>query len=160
MGKIVSRTSLKQVLKKLRAARKRIVFTNGCFDLIHVGHVRYIKKARQMGDVLILALNSDRSVRQLKGAGRPITSQNDRAEILSALEPVDYVVIFDELMPLELIRQIRPDVLVKGSDYKTSQIVGGDFVQSQGGKVKTVPMVKNRSTKNLVKTVITRYGRR
>ncbi|MCI0531346.1 MAG: D-glycero-beta-D-manno-heptose 1-phosphate adenylyltransferase [candidate division Zixibacteria bacterium] len=160
MGKIVGRTGLKQILNKLRAARKRIVFTNGCFDLIHVGHVRYLKKARQMGDLLILGLNSDQSVRKLKGPSRPIISQNDRAEILSALEPVDYIVIFNELTPLNLIRRIRPDILVKGSDYKTSQIVGRDYVLSHGGRVKTVPIVRNKSTKNLVKTVITRYGRR
>lgn len=160
MGKIVSQNVLKRVLRKLKAGRKRIVFTNGCFDLIHVGHVRYLKRAKQMGNVLILGLNSDKSVRKLKGPSRPIISQGDRAEILSALEPVDYVVIFDELTPLELIRRIRPDVLVKGSDYKTSQIVGGDFVQSQGGRIKTVPFVKNKSTKNIMQTVINRYGRR
>ena len=125
---------------------KKIVFTNGCFDILHVGHVRYLKKARSLGDWLVVGVNSDASVRKLKGPGRPMNSEKDRMEVLSALKSVDEVLLFSEPTPEKLIRKIRPDVLVKGGDWKVKDIVGGSFVCSYGGKVLSLPFVKGFST--------------
>ncbi|MEA1927542.1 MAG: D-glycero-beta-D-manno-heptose 1-phosphate adenylyltransferase [Candidatus Auribacterota bacterium] len=141
----------------MRKAAKRIVFTNGCFDLLHVGHLRYLRQARDEGDLLILGLNSDRSVRELKGINRPFVPQEERAEILSALLMVDFIVIFDERTPLELIKEIRPNVLVKGGDWKREDIVGGKEVEEDGGKVVVVPEISGRSTSNLVARIIQKY---
>lgn len=135
----------------MRRNGQRIVFTNGVFDILHRGHVEYLAKAKSFGDLLILGLNSDASVRRLKGPTRPLQKQTDRAVILLALESVDYVVVFGEDTPDKLIRQIKPDVLAKGADYKISEIVGADFVRSYGGRVRRVPLTKGRSTSKLVK---------
>lgn len=147
---IIPRTKLKSILAALRRSGKRIVFTNGVFDILHYGHVDYLTKAKWLGDVLIVGLNTDSSVRKFKGKNRPIQNEKDRARILDALKPVDYVVLFSEETPERLIRMIRPDILVKGADYKVSEIVGAEFVKSYGGKVKRIPLQKGRSTSKII----------
>lgn len=138
---------------KLSAARsgKKVVFTNGVFDLLHVGHVRYLQEARAQGDLLVVGINADSSVRRLKGPTRPLQSESDRAEILAALEAVSFTVIFAEDTPADLIEVVRPDVLVKGGDYKIETIVGAPFVLSYGGEVKALSFVDGKSTTNIVK---------
>ena len=133
---------------------KKVVFTNGCFDILHVGHLRYLQDARALGDFLIVGLNSDASVKRLKGSQRPIQNEKDRAEILLGLSCVDAVVIFDEDTPLELIQKVRPEVLVKGGDWKVDQIVGSDFVLSQGGEVHSLPFHQGRSTTSIVEKIL------
>lgn len=140
---------LKSKLANVRGGRK-VVFTNGCFDILHVGHVRYLKEARAQGDVLVVGVNTDASVRKLKGPTRPVQNENARAEILAALESVSFTVLFDEETPMELIREIRPDVLVKGGDYKIETIVGSDFVLSYGGEVRALQFVNGVSTTAIV----------
>jgi len=140
-------------IERLRAAGKTIVFTNGVFDLLHVGHLRYLQQARAMGDALIVGLNSDRSVRANKGAGRPITPETERAEILSALACVDGVVVFDEDTPHEIIVALQPDVLVKGADWAADAIVGRDVVEARGGRVVRVPIEAGHSTSALVEKI-------
>ena len=130
---------------------KSIVFTNGCFDILHAGHVHLLQVARGYGDYLIIGLNSDASVEKIKGKHRPITTQNDRRNLLLALHCVDEVIIFDDLDPMKLITEIKPDVLVKGGDYKIDEIVGYDFITSKGGKVLTVPILEGRSTTSIIK---------
>jgi len=148
---LVPRRKARDLGKRLRRQRKRIVFTNGVFDILHRGHVSYLTKARSFGDVLIVGLNSDSSVRRLKGKGRPLQTQRDRAAILLALEAVDYVVVFGEPRPDRLIQEIRPDVLVKGADYKLSEIAGAEFVRSYGGKVQRIRLTKGRSSSELIR---------
>lgn len=146
--------TLKALLKKVRSVRregKRVVFTNGCFDLLHVGHTRLLEKAKSLGDFLVVGLNSDRSVRQLKGPRRPVNPERARAEILSALRSVDGVVIFSEKTPEKLIKAIQPDILVKGGDWKKKEVVGGKFVTSYGGKIYLFPTVKGYSTTKLLR---------
>ena len=132
---------------------KRIVFTNGCFDILHVGHIRYMQEAAKLGDILIVGLNSDASVKRLKGPERPVNNQDDRAEMLSSLEFVDYVVIFDEDTPYELIKKIQPDVLVKGGDYNPDNVVGKDIVESRGGELKLLHFVEGKSTTNIINKI-------
>ena len=153
MGKVLSINDLLQERERLRASRQKLVFTNGVFDLLHVGHVRYLAQARSLGDALVVALNSDRSVRELKGAGRPLTNQNDRAEILAALRAVDYVTLFDEISPRSLIAELLPDVLVKGGDYPLDQIHGREEVEAAGGRVLSLPFVEGASTTEIVKRI-------
>jgi D-beta-D-heptose 7-phosphate kinase/D-beta-D-heptose 1-phosphate adenosyltransferase len=141
------------VAEALRARRKRIVFTNGCFDLLHAGHIDYLRRSRALGDILIVGINSDDSVRRLKGPGRPLIGEEDRAHVLSALSFVDHVVVFEEDTPLELIRAIRPDVLTKGADYTVETVVGHELVQSWGGEVKLIPLLENRSTTGIVEKI-------
>lgn len=133
--------------------QKSIVFTNGCFDLLHVGHVTYLAQAKALGDVLVIGLNSDDSVRRLKGPNRPVNEQNARALVLAALESVDYVVFFDEDTPYNIITHVKPDILVKGGDYKIDNIVGGDFVRARGGQVLTIPFVDGFSTSNILEQI-------
>ena len=135
---------------RLRNDGARLVFTNGVFDLLHVGHVRYLSQARALGDALVVAINSDRTVRELKGSGRPVFDQAERAEILSALRQVDYVVVFDDVSPRSLIAQLLPDVLVKGGDYQIDQIHGREEVEAAGGKVISLPFVEGASTSALI----------
>lgn len=149
MAKIKTLSRLSKALAKPRSKGRRIVFTNGCFDILHLGHIRYLKRAKGLGDILVIGLNSDRSVRLIKGAGRPINRQMARAEILSALYFVDYVTIFNENTPEQLINKIKPDVLVKGGDWKTKDIVGEGFVKSYGGRVVSLPFTKGYSTTSL-----------
>lgn len=134
----------------LRAAGARLVFTNGVFDLLHVGHVRYLTEARALGDALVVAINSDRTVRELKGTSRPVFEQNERAEILAALRVVDYVIVFDNVSPRSLISQLLPDVLVKGGDYRLDEIHGREEVERAGGKVIALPFVDGASTTSLI----------
>jgi len=145
---------LKELLwevKKLKESGSKIVFTNGCFDLLHVGHLRVFREAKKRGDILIVGVNSDASVKKLKGPGRPLVPEKERAELLANLELIDYVVIFTEETPENLIRAIRPDVLVKGADYKLRQIVGFEDVCHNGGKVVRIPMLSGHSTSQLIK---------
>ena len=135
---------------RLRGAGARLVFTNGVFDLLHVGHVRYLRQARALGDALVVALNSDRSVSELKGPDRPVFDQSERAEILASLRDVDYVVVFDDISPRSLITQLLPDVLVKGGDYQLDQIHGREEVEAAGGKVISLPFVDGASTSVLI----------
>jgi len=129
---------------------KKVVFTNGCFDLLHVGHVRYLQEAKKLGDILVVALNSDSSVKKLKGPSRPVQNENDRAEILAALACVDFTLLFSEETPESIIKKIKPDILVKGGDWKIDQIVGSDFVQANGGKVYSLQFIDGKSTTNLI----------
>lgn len=149
--KIFSAKQLKQLLKKLRY--KKIVFTNGCFDLLHVGHISLLRKARRAGDVLVVALNTDSSVRKLKGQNRPIVPLKERMEVISALEMVDYVTWFSEKTPKNLVKRLEPNVIVKGGDYKPEKIVGADFVMQRGGKVVVAPFKKNKSTTELLRKI-------
>ena len=151
LDKIKTREDLMKILPIRRAQGRRIVFTNGCLDLLHIGHVRYLQAAHDMGDIMIVAMNTDASVRMLsKGNGRPIVPQAQRAEVLAALACVDYVVLFDEADPGQLIVDLKPDVLVKGGDWKPEQIVGRESVEARGGIVRTIPLVPDVSTTTLV----------
>jgi D-beta-D-heptose 7-phosphate kinase/D-beta-D-heptose 1-phosphate adenosyltransferase len=152
-GKILTTATLPEALSARRARKERIVFTNGCFDLLHVGHTRYLQEARALGDCLIVGLNSDASVQAIKPTGRPIVPQAQRAEVLAALACVDHVVIFDEPDPRNLIAAVQPDVLVKGGDWPIAQIVGREIVQARGGKVVTIPLVPDVSTTTLVQRI-------
>jgi len=157
MKKIVQLEELVQIRNKAKKENKKVVFTNGCFDLLHRGHIEYLKKAKHLGDILIIGLNSDSSVRKIKGKGRPILNQKDRASILASLQFVDYVCIFNDLTPIELISKLHPDYLVKGGDWKIKDIVGKDIVKSHGGKVLCIKMVKGKSTKNIIQTIVKRF---
>ncbi len=150
-SKLVARKKIAALCHRLRRQGKKIVFTNGVFDIIHMGHVAYLAKARSLGDVLIVGLNTDASVRRIKGPKRPINRQADRAGVLSALEYVDYIVYFSETTPECLIAQVRPDILVKGADYKLSQIVGADAVKSYGGKVRRISLQGSHSTSRILR---------
>lgn len=140
-------------IKQLHQQHKSVVFTNGCFDILHVGHVRYLQQARECGDALIIGLNSDASVQGLKGPERPIVPEDERGELLEALKCVDAVVLFDQETPWELLNHIRPDVLAKGGDYRIETIVGADLIQSYGGQVKVLPFVDGKSTTNVVERI-------
>jgi len=151
--KIVSRKALRDILERERQRGKRIVFTNGCFDILHAGHVRYLAQARRLGDLLVLALNTDRSVRALKGPQRPVVSQDERAFVMAALESVDYVIFFDEETPLSLIGELGPDILVKGGDWDAGRVAGGDLVRARGGKVVILPYLEGASTTNIIEKI-------
>jgi len=150
--------TIRSRLQDLRAAGKTIVFTNGCFDILHVGHVRYLAAARAAGDVLVVGLNSDRSVQTIKGPKRPIVPEAQRAEVLASLECVDYIVVFDDPDPLRMIQALEPDILVKGRDWPEDRIVGADFVKSRGGRVLRVALVSEASTSTIVARILERYG--
>jgi D-beta-D-heptose 7-phosphate kinase/D-beta-D-heptose 1-phosphate adenosyltransferase len=158
--KVKARRELLRIINDLKAEGKRIVFTNGCFDLLHIGHVRYLEKAKALGDVLVIGVNSDASVRKLKGLKRPILPEAERAEILSGLGCVDYITLFDEMDPLKLITSLRPNVLVKGGDWTKEQTVGKEVVERSGGKVVIIPFVKGASTSTLVETILKKYEKR
>jgi len=154
---IVSLDELKKIRESYKKKSKKVVFTNGCFDLIHSGHVDYLIKARNLGDYLIVGLNTDDSVRRIKGEKRPILNQNERAFILSSLKPVDFVCLFDEDTPAKIIGELIPDILIKGSDWSIDKIVGRDIVEENGGKVVTIDFVNNQSTSNIINTILERY---
>jgi len=160
MGRVVHLDELLGIRENLRRQKKRVVFTNGVFDILHRGHVEYLKKARDAGDVLIVGLNSDASVRRIKGKNRPIVAQDDRAYVLSHVVPVDYVCIFDEDTPYQLISSLVPDVLVKGADWALGEIVGKDVVEKAGGKVATIEFVPDRSTTSIIDRIIDRFSSR
>lgn len=153
LGKVQGWAELEKELGKIRKSKK-VVFTNGCFDLLHVGHVKYLQAARALGDYLVVALNSDASVKKLKGETRPLQSEADRSEIMAALGCVDFVTVFGEDTPELLIKQLKPDVLVKGGDWKVENIVGGSFVQSYGGTVRSLPFIPGRSTSKIVERIL------
>ena len=158
--KIKKREELLGIIKDLKAKGKRVVFTNGCFDLLHVGHIRYLEEAKTLGDILIVGVNNDSSVRKLKGPKRPVLPVEERTEILSGLGCVDYITIFDELDPLKLITSLQPDVLVKGGDWTKEQTVGKEVVERSGGEVLIIPFVKGASTSNLIETILKKYEKR
>ncbi len=149
MGQVCQFSTIQSTLAQIRDGKK-IVFTNGCFDLLHVGHIRYLQEAKALGDVLVVGVNSDSSVQHLKGPSRPIQNENDRAEILAALAAVDFAVIFSQETPEELIHQVIPEILVKGGDWKIDQIIGASFVLGRGGQVKSLQFVEGKSTTKLI----------
>jgi D-glycero-beta-D-manno-heptose 1-phosphate adenylyltransferase len=157
MSNIKSRKEIKEIRTQLKREGKKVVFTNGCFDLIHSGHVDYLIKAKEMGDVLILGLNTDSSVKRIKGDKRPILKQDERAFILSNLKPVDYVTFFEEDTPTEIINDLIPDVLVKGADWAIDKIVGREVVEVNGGEVQTIQFVNDQSTSNIIKIIKERF---
>ena len=152
--KIKTIQQARDLVHAAQQAGRRVVFTNGCFDLLHRGHVRYLEEARDWGDILVVAVNSDHSVRQIKGPSRPILNQEERSEVLAALHCVDVVIIFEEPDPLAVIEQIRPNVLVKGADWPRDQIIGADFVESIGGQVVQVPFLKGASTTGIIERIV------
>lgn len=154
MGKVLPLDQLRIEREGIRNAGKKVVFTNGCFDLIHPGHVRYLQQARALGDALIIALNSDRSVRELKGDNRPILTQDERAEVMAALACIDFVTIFDEPTPREIITALLPDILVKGGDWGVDQIVGREEVEAAGGQVMSLPFVDGCSTTEIINRIV------
>jgi D-beta-D-heptose 7-phosphate kinase/D-beta-D-heptose 1-phosphate adenosyltransferase len=155
--KIKTKKELRKIITDLKTRGKRIVFTNGCFDLLHIGHVRYLEKAKALGDILVVGVNSDSSVRKLKGRRRPILPEQERAEILSGLGCVDYVALFAEINPLKLITSLKPNVLVKGGDWTKEQTVGKEVVERSGGEVVILPFVKGASTSSLIETILKKY---
>ncbi|NCS89622.1 MAG: glycerol-3-phosphate cytidylyltransferase [Ignavibacteria bacterium CG2_30_36_16] len=157
MNRNLSREELVAIRKELKANGRKVVFTNGCFDIIHSGHVDYLTKAKMMGDVLFVGINSDSSIKRIKGDKRPILDENERAFIVASLKAVDYVSLFDEDTPKELIEAIVPDVLVKGADWTIENIVGRDVVEANGGKVETIKFVNNQSTSNIIKKILSKY---
>lgn len=152
-SKILPLEAAARAIGRRRRRGERVVFTNGCFDLVHAGHARYLNRARALGDVLVIGLNTDASVRRLKGPSRPIVRQRHRAQMLAALGCVDYVVFFPDPTPERLIRALKPDVLVKGADWKADEIAGGRFVRSYGGRVTTVPLVRGLSTSEIIRRI-------
>ncbi|HID30135.1 MAG TPA: D-glycero-beta-D-manno-heptose 1-phosphate adenylyltransferase [Desulfobacterales bacterium] len=155
--KIFERKALKDKVQDLKRAGRKIVFTNGCFDLLHIGHVRYLKAARAEGDVLVVAVNSDRSVREIKGPGRPLVPDSERAEVLASLACVDFVILFDEPDPLVTIRSLVPDVLVKGADWGADAIVGRDVVEASGGRVVRIPLTEGSSTTRIIDKILANH---
>ncbi len=152
MNKILSRDDLRERVAQMKGEGKRIVFTNGCFDILHIGHVRYLEEAKGLGDILVLGLNSDASVRSIKGPLRPVVPQDERAYIMGSLEVVDYVTIFDEETPLALIEEIAPDILVKGGDWTPDTVVGRETVAQRGGRIVIIPQIREGSTDNPAST--------
>jgi rfaE bifunctional protein nucleotidyltransferase chain/domain len=158
LNKIIKSDDISSKIQSLRKNGKRIVFTNGCFDILHAGHVRYLAAAGAEGDILIVGLNSDKSVKLIKGNKRPIISQAQRAEVLAALEPVNYVTIFNEPDPFKLICRIKPDVLVKGADWEEKDIIGADIVKKNGGKIVRVDIVQQISTSDIIQRIMDTMG--
>jgi len=158
--KIKARKELLRIIKNLKAKGKQIVFTNGCFDVLHLGHVRYLEEAKALGDVLVVGVNSDSSVRKLKGPKRPILPEQERTEILSGLGCVDYITIFNEADPLKLITSLKPNLLVKGGDWTREQIVGREVVERSGGELVIIPFVKGASTSNVIDTILKRFQKK
>ena len=156
-SKIIEPQALADSLEDLRSEGKRVVFTNGCFDILHIGHIRYLSAAKNEGDLLVVGLNSDQSVRLIKGKRRPIVAQDQRLEIIASLEVVDYVTLFDEPDPLKLIHLLKPTILVKGADWSADEIIGADFVESSGGRVVRVSLVQDASTSSLIERIIKHY---
>jgi D-glycero-beta-D-manno-heptose 1-phosphate adenylyltransferase len=153
MGRIVSQTELVALLSRERRGPRRVVFTNGCFDLLHPGHIRSLEQARSLGDVLVVGLNSDQSVRQVKGDSRPVIPEDERAEVLAALAAVDYVVLFADSTPRNVIAQLLPDILVKGADWGATEVVGREEVEAAGGRVESVPLEAGYSTTRILEKI-------
>lgn len=159
ISKIIPRSEITALVESLKVQKKKIVFTNGCFDLLHAGHVRYLTEARAQGDCLIVGLNTDRSVNRIKDPHRPLIPEDQRAEVLAALICVSYVVFFEEPDPLPLIEAVRPDVLVKGADWAEDDIIGAGLVRSYGGRIFRVALVGGISTTEIIRRIVERYGR-
>lgn len=159
MGKIVSREELVFLRNQAEKEGKKVVFTNGCFDILHRGHIEIFQKSKSLGDILIVGLNSDASVKMLKGNKRPIVNEDDRAVVVAALECVDYVCLFEEETPAEIIKQVKPDILVKGGDYKIEDIVGRETVWEHGGEVVAVPLVEGKATRSIIEKIVNLYGK-
>jgi D-beta-D-heptose 7-phosphate kinase/D-beta-D-heptose 1-phosphate adenosyltransferase len=157
MKNLLTYSEIKKIRQQLKEAGKKVVFTNGCFDILHIGHVDYLTKAKAFGDVLFVGLNSDKSIKIIKGDKRPIIPQDERAILVLSLKPVDYVTFFDEPTPKELIDLIIPDVLVKGADWAIDKIVGREIVEAHGGEVKTISFVNNQSTSKIINRIIDQY---
>ncbi len=157
LSKVIKVKDIIPKVSALQKAGKKVAFTNGCFDILHVGHVRYLSAARSEGDILVVGLNSDESVRSIKGPKRPIVSQAERSEVLSSLWCVDYIVLFHEPDPFKLIQAIGPDLLVKGDDWAERDIIGADFVKAKGGKILRVPVVSSASTSRIIERIVKRY---
>jgi D-beta-D-heptose 7-phosphate kinase/D-beta-D-heptose 1-phosphate adenosyltransferase len=157
--KVISNASLKRLVSRLKRSGKRIVFTNGCFDILHYGHVKYLQDARSKGDYLVVAVNSDSSVKKIETKNRPIIGQSDRLKTVAALSSVDFVVLFNADNPLSLIKALKPDILIKGADWNKQKIIGADFVKNYGGKVLTVNLVKGRSTSALIEKIVRDFSR-
>lgn len=155
--RIIKRESITNTLKEIRRGKK-LVFTNGCFDIIHFGHINYLEQARQLGDILIVGINSDRSVRTIKGDKRPLMSEDERARIISSLRFVDYVVIFDEQTPISIIKEIQPDIHVKGGDYSAEELPEYSTVKSYGGKVVILPYIPGKSTTGIIDKILSTFG--
>ncbi|MCI0707755.1 MAG: D-glycero-beta-D-manno-heptose 1-phosphate adenylyltransferase [Ignavibacteriae bacterium] len=159
MGHVVSREELVEIRRTLKAQGQKVVFTNGVFDILHRGHVEYLEKARALGDVLMVGMNTDASVKKIKDNGRPIVQEQDRAHVLAALAAVDYVCLFPEETPYELLSALVPDVLVKGADWALEKVVGKDIVERAGGSVQTIEFLPQRSTTNIIDTIIKRFSK-
>jgi len=155
--KIKGQTAMKEAVERVKGAGKKVVFTNGCFDILHQGHVRYLSEAKKCGDYLVVGLNSDRSVRNIKGKNRPLMSEGARAELLAALCFVDGVVIFDDEDPLAIIKYLQPQVLVKGADWTQDDIIGAELIRKAGGEVKTIPLVPDISTSGIIRRIADLY---
>lgn len=161
MSKLTTVRTLKNKLKNPKGkGSHKVVFTNGCFDILHAGHVRYLNAAKKLGDVLVVGLNSDKSVKKIKGKGRPIVPERERAEVLSGLESVNHVVLFSDDTPYELIKALKPDILVKGADWKHGEIVGEDILKEYGGKVRRIRLVDGKSTTNIIKKIVRVEGQK
>lgn len=154
MGQVVNIDKLLNIVSELKKQNRTIVTTNGCFDIIHAGHVRYLRQAKELGDILIVCLNSDGSVQRLKGPTRPLNNQDDRAEVMSALCAVDYVVIFEEDTPISVLEQIKPDIHVKGGDYNEDTLPETQVIKEGGGKIQFIPFVEGRSTTNVINKIM------
>ncbi len=158
LSKIKSEKELKKMIASLKAKGTKIVFTNGCFDVLHVGHARYLQEAKSLGDILVVAVNTDSSVKQFKGDKRPVTPEDERAEMVAALECVDYVVLFDDRLPSRILNELRPDIDVKGGDYTIDKMPEASVVLGYGGKVKILKEVKGKATTNIIKRIVEAYG--
>jgi len=154
LSKIKTQSAMKKVVEKAKAEGKKIVFTNGCFDILHQGHMRYLSEAKKLGDYLIVGVNSDRSIRNIKGNNRPLMTEEARAELLAALCFVDGVVIFTEDDPLAIIKYLQPHILVKGADWAEDKIIGAEFIKKTGGEVKRIPLIENISTSDIIRRII------
>jgi len=158
MSIVENRNELVAIRKKLKQENKKVVFTNGCFDILHAGHVDYLNKAKAAGDVLIVALNTDASIKKIKGENRPVINQSERAFLIANLKAVDYVTFFDEDTPDLIIKELIPDILVKGADWSIDKIVGRDTVEQNGGEVKTIKFVSEQSTSKIITAILEKYG--
>ncbi len=155
--KIADFEDIENITRDIRDDGKKIVFTNGCFDILHIGHIKYLSRAADLGDVLVVGVNSDKSVKKIKGENRPLIDQEERKRILAALECVDYVVIFKEETPIRLIKHVEPDILVKGGDYEPDEVVGREYVEKTGGRVEIVPCVEGISTTEIIEDIVKRF---
>jgi len=158
MNSISDRTDIPALRKKFKSGKKKVVFTNGVFDILHYGHVDYLTKSKNLGDILIVGINSDSSVKRIKGEKRPIVNEKERALIVANLKPVDYVILFDEDTPQKLIEEIVPDILVKGADWTLDEIVGKEIVEKNGGAVKTIKFVNEQSSSKIIKSILDKYN--